>query len=62
MSEEICCITKKGRVAKKDGKLMSLTFFELYSVYKKLGQLFLHTCLLTILKKDMSVLLTVIDI
>ena len=36
-----------------NGKMMTLTLFELYTVYiKKLGQLFPHTYLLSCLKKD----------
>ena len=40
--------------------MMSLKFFELYTMYiKKLGQFFFHAYLLTCLNKDTSVLLKV---
>ena len=37
MNEELCCITNKGKTAKNERKMMTLTFFlsALYSVYKK---------------------------
>ena len=61
-NEEICCITNKGKVDKNEWE-MTLTFFELYTVYmKKLGQCFFHTYSLTCLNKDISVLLKVINI
>ena len=49
MNEEICCITNKGKRKKwlwMNGKMMTLTIFELYIVYvKKLGEFFFHiTC------------------
>ena len=46
-----------------NGKMITLTLFELYAVYiKKLGQFFSHTYLLSCLKKDASFLLKVINI
>ena len=43
--------------------MATLTFFKLYTVYiKSLWQFFFHTCLLTCLSKDISVLLKVINI
>ena len=60
--KKFVALLKKEEWLRKNVKMMSLTFFELYSVYKKLGQLFLYTYLLTFLKKDISVLLTVRNI
>ena len=63
MSEEICCIPNKEKMAKNEWKNDDSDFLQaLYSVYEKLGQLFFHTDLLTCLKKDKSVLLKVINI
>ena len=46
-----------------NGKMMTMTFFELYEVYiKQLGQLFFHTYLLTCLNKKTLVLLKVVSI
>ena len=46
-----------------NGKMMTLTFFELYTVYiKRLGQLFFHTYSLTCLNKDTSILLKFINL
>ena len=43
--------------------MMTVTFFKLYTVYnKKIGQFFFHTYFLTVLKKDTSVLLKVLNI
>ena len=40
MSEENNCITDKGKTAKNNGKMITLTFFKLYVAYiKKLGQI-----------------------
>ena len=51
MNEEICCITNEGKTAwyecKKDGPNFLLA---LYSVSKKLGQLFFHTLLANLFK------------
>ena len=42
-----------------NGKMMTLTFFDIYRVYvKKLGPFFFHTYSLTCLNKDTSVLLS----
>ena len=63
MNEEIRCITNKEKGAKMNGKIMTLTFFELYTVYmKKLGQFFFHAYPLTFLNKDTSVLIKVVNI
>ena len=44
-------------------KMMTLTFFELFTVYiNKLGQFFFHAYSVTCLNKDTSVLLKVINI
>ena len=52
MNEEICCITNEGKTAwyecKKDGPNFLLA---LYSVSKKLGQLFFHTLLANLFKQ-----------
>ena len=63
MSEEICCITNKEKAA-KDGSENDDSDFPkaLFSVYETLGQLFFHNYLLTFLKKDTSVPLTVINL
>ena len=46
-----------------NGKMMTLTFCILYTVYiKKLGQFFLHSYSLTCLNKDTPALLKVINI
>ena len=46
-----------------NGKMMTLTFFELYTVYiKKLGQFFFLTYSYTCLNEDISVLLKVMNI
>ena len=63
MNEVIHCITNKTKTPKKNGKMMTLTFVELYTVHlKKLGQFFFCTYLLTCLKKDKSVKLKVTNI
>ena len=62
MNKEICCITNKGITAKNEWEI-TLTFFELYTVYiKKIGQFLFHNYSLTCLNKDTSVLLKVINI
>ena len=46
MNEEIRCITNEKKWPRMNEKMMTLTFFELYTVYiKKLGQFFSHTLL-----------------
>ena len=61
MNKEIHCITNKGKVAKNEWENDDTYFLQaLCSVYKKLGQLFFRTYLLTYLRKDTSVLLKVI--
>ena len=41
MSEEIRCITNEEKRPEMNGKMMTPTFFQLYTVYlKKLGQFF----------------------
>ena len=59
MNEEIRCITNQGKTAKNEWEnLMSLTFFELYTVHiKKLGQFFFRTYSLTCLTHYSPVLL-----
>ena len=45
MNEEVCYIINKGKTIEW-GKLITLSFFELYTVYiNKLGQFFFHTYL-----------------
>ena len=45
MNEEIRYIAKKGKVAKNDWGNGDFDFLEaVYSVFKKLGQFFFHTC------------------
>ena len=52
MNEEIRYIAKKGKVAKNDWGNGDFDFLEaVYSVFKKLGQFFFHTYLLTCLTK-----------
>ena len=59
MNEEIRCITNKGKAAKNERENNDSDYLQaLYSVYKKLGQFFSHTCL----NKDTSVILKVIYI
>ena len=44
MSEEICCITNNGKMAKDWWENDDSDFFQaLYSVYKKLRQFYFHT-------------------
>ena len=44
MNEEIHSITNNEKTAKNKWKMMTQTFFELYTVYiKRLGQLIFHT-------------------
>ena len=63
MNEEICCIINKGKTAKNKWENDYSDFlWALYIACKKLGQFLLHTCLLTCLNKDTSVLLKVIYI
>ena len=63
MNEEICCIINKGETAKNYWKNYDSNFLQpLYCVYKKLEQFFFNTHLLIFLKKDISVLLKVINI
>ena len=63
MNEEICCITKKGKIPKNEWENDGSDFFELYTVHiLKLGQFFFPTYLLSCLNKDTSVLLKVINI
>ena len=54
MNKEISCITNKRKTAKNEWEnLMTLIFFELYTVYiKKLEQFYFHAYLLTCLNKD----------
>ena len=49
MNGEIRCVTKEKQL-RMNGKMMTLTFFELYAVYIK-WQFFFHTYLLTCLRK-----------
>ena len=35
MNEEIHCITNKEKMVKNEWKMLTLTFFELYTVYIK---------------------------
>ena len=60
MTEEICCITSKGKIAKNKWE-NDESFFELYSVYKKLGQFIFHNYFETCLNKDTSFLLKVLN-
>ena len=63
MSEEICCITNKGKAAKDGSENDDSDFPQaLFSVYETLGQLFFHNYLFTFLKKNTSVLLTVMNL
>ena len=50
--------TKEKRLT-MNGKIITLTFFEFYSVYKKIRTILFHTYSLTCLNKDTSVLLKV---
>ena len=61
MNEEIRCITNEGKRPRMNGK-MTPTFFQLYTLYKKLGQFFSILCSLTYLNKDTSVLSQVTNI
>ena len=46
-----------------NGKMMTLTIFELYTLYiKKLGQFLFYTYLLTCLKNDTLLLIEVMNI
>ena len=48
MNEETHCITKEGKMVKNEWKNDDSDFLGvLYSIYKKLGQSFFHTYLLT---------------
>ena len=64
MNEGISCLTNKGKKEKRllmNGKMMTLTFFKLYTVYiKEEGQLLSHIYFSTCLNKDTPVLLIVI--
>ena len=63
MNEEINCITNEGKTDKNEWENDDSDFlWDLYNVYKKLGQLFFHIYFLICLKKDISVLLTPINI
>ena len=63
MNEEICCFINKGKTAKNGWENDdSDILWASYSVYKKIGQFFFYTYLLTCLNKDISVLLKVINI
>ena len=63
MNEEIRCITNKGKTAKNEWENDDCDFLRaLYSVYIKLGDLFFNTSLLTCWKKDILILLKVINI
>ena len=62
MNVEIQCITIKGKTAKNELENDGSDFpWVLYSIWKKL-QFFFHTDSLNCLKKDLSVLLKVINI
>ena len=57
---KISCITKKEKRKNSFDKLEMMTLDilpALYNVYKKIGQLFFHTYLITCLNKDISVLI-----
>ena len=57
MNEEICCITKKGKMAKNEWENDDSNFFPaLHSAYKKIRTVLFHTYSLTCLNKDASVL------
>ena len=63
MNKEIRCISNKRKQLRMNGKMMTLTLFQLYTVYiKKLRQSFFHAYSLTHLNKSTSVLLKVINI
>ena len=64
MKKLIALLTmEKEKTARMNGKMMTVTFFKLYTVYiNKLGQLFFLTYSLTCLNKDTRVLLKVINI
>ena len=52
MDEEICCITNEGKAAKSEWENDDSDFLlALYSVYKKLGQFFIHTLLANMFKQ-----------
>ena len=60
INKEIRCITNRGKKPRMNGKIITLTFFELYTVYiKNWDNSFFHTYSLTCLKE---VLLKVINI
>ena len=59
MKKSVALLTKKKHL-KINGKMMTLTFFELYTV-KKSGQFFFHTNLLFNSHKDTSLMLKVIN-
>ena len=63
MNEEICCINNKGKMDKNVWENNDSNFFSrlIQCKYKKLGQTFFHTYLLTCLNKDTSVLLKFIN-
>ena len=61
MKKFVALLTKEKRL-RMNGKMMTDFLQAFYSVYKKLGQFFFHTYLLTYLKKDTSVLLKIINI
>ena len=62
MNEEICYITKEGKMAKKKCENNKSDFLQaLYSAYKKLGQFFVHSYSLNCLKKNTSVLVKVMN-
>lgn len=54
MNKLIALLTmEKEKTARMNGKMMTVTFFKLYTVYiNKLGQLFFLTYSLTCLNKD----------
>ena len=63
MNEEIHCITNEGKTAKNECENDDSDFLRaLFCVYKKLGQFFFHTYSLNCLKKDISVLIKVVNI
>ena len=63
MNEKFLVIPTKEKHLRMNGKMMTLTFFELYTMHiKKLGEFFFYTYSLTCLNKDTSVLLKVINI
>ena len=62
MKKLVAFLTKEKKL-RMNGKMITLTFFQLYTVYiKKLGQFFFHAYSLTCLNKDTSVLLKNVSI